>query len=178
MYCNFCNSQLPEGAYVCAVCGHNNTPAQSAPAPAAKQVNEAPAAKPAAPKNAAPVSAPAAKAKKAADPLSNGVSSFVWACLSVIMSFGGLFLSAGIITSMAGIAMAIISKIKAKGAKASTGTAGAAFASAAGAASTFGLIASICTLAWSIFLYALLVLYYIFIFSYLFFMIFISLLTI
>ena len=47
MYCSFCNSQLPDGVFVCAVCGHDNTPVTKVAEEIAPAVNEAPATAPA-----------------------------------------------------------------------------------------------------------------------------------
>ena len=168
MYCNFCNSQLPDGVYVCAVCGHNNAPTTpndsepyAASEPYAPEVAETPVEKTEY-EYEAPAAAPAPKAKKDTDPLSNGISALVWGCLSALMSFGGLFFAMNFECAIFGIVMAIVSKSKAKAAKAYKGTVGAALAKGAGAVSTFGLIASIYTLVMLVVTIALLVFFYLF----------------
>ena len=83
------------------------------------------------------------KQKKAVDPLSAGISALVWSVLSVIMSFGGLFLVMSFEGAIAGIIMAIVSKSKAKAAKAYEGTVGAVLAKVSSPLSTFALVASI-----------------------------------
>ena len=158
MYCNFCNSQLPEGVHVCAVCGHDNAPVAT-PAPDYVQAESSASA----PQSTAYESAaPEVEAKPAKkdDPLSSAVSALVWGCLSAIMSFGGLFRSLSFEGAIAGIIMAAMSKIKAKSAKACPGTTAAALAKGAGAASTFGLIASIYSLVNFIVVMAILFFFY------------------
>ena len=156
MYCNFCNSQLPEGVAVCAVCGHDNAPVSSTPTvdtvPVAEQENYV---------HEAPAPAPEQKPKKAEDSLSSGISALVWGTLSALMSFGGLFFAMSPMVAIAGIIMSVISKKKAKLAKAYEGTVGAALAKGADAASTFALIASIYTLVMYVVVVALLIFFYV-----------------
>ena len=171
MYCNFCNSQLPEGVFVCAVCGHDNTPVQSAPVAHEPEaytsvVVETPVIEETAyePEEASAfVEAPKAKAKakKTDDPLSNGITALVWGALSALMSFGGLFFAMSPYVAIAGIIMSLVSKKKAKLAKAFSGTVGASLAKGADAASTFGLIASIYTLVMYFVVIAILIFIYV-----------------
>lgn len=164
MYCNFCNSQLPEGVSVCAVCGHDNSPARTSPA-----VETATAAQTAsAAYEEAPAPVKETKSKKPVDPLASGISALVWGFLSAIMSFGGLFLAMSFEGAIFGIVMSIISKCKAKAAKAYPGTVGAALAKGAGAASTFGLIASIYVLVNLIIAWAIIIFVYVLYFGILF----------
>ncbi len=156
MYCNFCNSQLPDGVTVCAVCGHDNAPVSSAPT-----VGTAPVAEEIRYTYEAPAPVPEQKPKKADDSLSSGISALVWGCLSALMSFGGLFLAMSFEGAIFGIIMSIISKSKAKAANAYPGTVGASLAKGAGAASTFGLIASIYVLVNLVIAMAILVFIYI-----------------
>ena len=72
MYCSFCNSQLPDGVFVCAVCGHDNTPTTNVAkeeAPAVEEtlaVEEAPVAEETdyVPEETAPAAANEKKQKK------------------------------------------------------------------------------------------------------------------
>lgn len=151
MYCSFCNSQLPDGVFVCAVCGHDNTPTTNVAkeeAPAVEEtlaVEEAPVAEETdyVPEETAPAAANEKKQKKAEDPLSAGITALVWGALSALMGFGGLFLATTFPGAIAGIIMALISKSKAKALKAYEGTVGATLAKVSGPLSTFALVASI-----------------------------------
>ncbi len=169
MYCSFCNSQLPDGVFVCAVCGHDNTPTTNVAkeeAPAVEEtlaVEEAPVAEETdyVPEETAPAVANEKKQKKAEDPLSAGITALVWGALSALMSFGGLFFAMSFECAIAGIVMALVSKSKAKALKAYEGTVGAALAKGAGALGMFGLIASIYVLVSLVILVAVLIFIYV-----------------
>ena len=172
MYCTFCNSQLPDGVFVCAVCGHDNTPKTNAYEEAAPVAEEATVAEETpvaeeteyAPEEAAPAPVKAKKVKapkKVEDPLSAGIGALVWGALSALMGFGGLFFAMSFECAIAGIVMALVSKSKAKALKAYEGTVGAALAKGAGALSMFGLIASIYVLVSLVILVAVVIFIYV-----------------
>lgn len=175
MYCTFCNSQLPDGVFVCAVCGHDNTPKTNAYEEAAPVAEEATVAEETpvaeeteyAPEESAPAPVKAKKvkaSKKVEDPLSAGITALVWGALSALMSFGGLFFAMSFECAIAGIVMALVSKSKAKALKAYEGTVGATLAKVSSPLSTFALVASICSLVSLVILVAVLIFIYVFYF--------------
>lgn len=158
MFCSFCGSQMFEGDSVCAACGRDNALEVNIPA-----VDEVAGAEQVAYEKVAPVLEEAPKVQTE-DSLSCGITSLVWGVLSALMSFGGLFLAMSAEGAVAGIIMSVISKKKAKLAKAYAGTVGAALGKGADVAGTFGLIASIYVLVTYAIVITTLVFFYIFYF--------------